>query len=236
MTAEPRIRLDQLMSRYGYCSRGQSRAWVKTKRITIAGVPAKDPSEKVLISQILIDGEPVECPNGVLVVLNKPAGYTCTHDLREGASVYELLPPRWVDRNPPVTTVGRLDKDTTGVLVVTDHGDLVHRWTSPRHKISKVYEITVGQELDDQLIPLFASGSIVLPGEIDPCLPAKLEILTSTTARLELVEGRYHQVKRMFASEGYEVLQLHRSRFGDFELKGLAPGQWRFEPRIERPK
>jgi 16S rRNA pseudouridine516 synthase len=230
MSSETRMRVDQLLSRHGYCSRGQSRAWLKNGRISLNGEVLRDPSQKVDIKEVLIDGEPVECPDGILIVLNKPAGYICTHNPNEGPSVYELVPERWSQRNPPVTSVGRLDKDTTGVLLITDQGDWVQRWTSPKHKVPKIYEVELNQEIAPSLIPFFASGKLLLPDEEHPCLPAKLEIIRSTTARIELVEGRYHQVKRMFASQGYEVLKLHRSHFGPYTVEGLAAGEWRFEP------
>lgn len=224
------MRVDQLLSRHGYCSRGQSRGWLKNDRVTLHGEPLHDPAQKVAVDQVLIDGEPVEAPFGILVLLHKPPGYVCSHNINEGPSVYELVPERWLQRNPPVTTVGRLDKDTTGVLLITDLGEWVQRWTSPKHKVPKVYEVEVDRNLDPALVPLFASGQLVLPDEFAPCLPAQLEILSPTSARLELVEGRYHQVKRMFESQGYTVTRLHRSRFGTFELEGLAEGEWRSLP------
>jgi 16S rRNA pseudouridine516 synthase len=138
-----------------------------------------------------------------------------------------LLPERWSRRNPPLTTIGRLDRDTTGVLLLTDLGELVHRWTSPRHKIPKLYEVTVDAPLKEDLIQIFKSGELQLSGEDKPCLPAALEIVDAHHATLELNEGRHHQVKRMFAHHGYQVLRLHRSRFGDFDVSGLNPGQWK---------
>jgi 16S rRNA pseudouridine516 synthase len=126
-----------------------------------------------------------------------------------------------------VTSVGRLDKDTTGVLLVTDLGELVQRWTSPKHKVPKVYEVTTDREIAPALVERFAEGTLMLDGDPKPCLPARLEILSAHAARLELIEGRYHQVKRMFASAGLTVVRLHRSRFGDFELGDLRPGHWR---------
>jgi 16S rRNA pseudouridine516 synthase len=143
------------------------------------------------------------------------------------------LPEQWLKRNPPVTTIGRLDKDTTGVLLITDGGDLVHRWTSPKHKVIKVYEVTVNADLPPTLAELFAAGTLMLEGEDKPCAPARLEILSPREARLELTEGRYHQVKRMFASQGCEVVQLHRSRFGEFGLGDLPPGRWKHLPLPE---
>jgi 16S rRNA pseudouridine516 synthase len=138
-----------------------------------------------------------------------------------------LLPERWSRRNPPITSVGRLDKETTGLLLITDRGELVQRWTSPRHKVTKRYLVESDQDLDPDLVPLFASGTLRLPDETDPCLPASLVLTGIRSAHLDLVEGRYHQVRRMFASQGFRVTSLHRSQFGALELGNLPPGQWR---------
>ena len=132
-----RFRIDQMLSRHGYCSRGESRGWLKAGRVRIGDLIAKDPSEKVLLADLRIDGEPVDHPEGILVMLHKPAGLVCSRDEREGANVFSLLPERWSRRNPPITSVGRLDKETTGLLLITDRGELVQRWTSPRHKVTK---------------------------------------------------------------------------------------------------
>ena len=221
------LRIDALLSRFGYCSRSEARAWVKAGSVTIAGALAKSPSDKASPANVIVDGEPVEFPDGITALLHKPAGYVCSHDSSEGATIYELLPPRWLQRNPVVTTVGRLDKDVTGALLITDLGELVHRWTSPKHKVPKIYEVTVAADLPPGIADVFASGELLLEDEDKPCLPARLEVLGLREARLEIVEGRYHQVKRMFASQGCPVVRLHRSRFGDFTVEGLAPGEWR---------
>jgi len=222
-----RFRIDQILSRHGYCSRGESRGWLKAGRVRINDLVAKDPSEKVLLADLRIDGEPVDHPEGILVMLHKPAGLVCSRDEREGANVFSLLPERWSRRNPPITSVGRLDKETTGLLLITDRGELVQRWTSPRHKVTKRYEVLVDQDLTPELVPLFASGTLRLPDESDPCLPATLTLTGTRTASLDLIEGRYHQVRRMFASQGFRVESLHRSRFGALDLGDLPPGQWR---------
>jgi 16S rRNA pseudouridine516 synthase len=222
---QPR-RLDQLLANCGYCSRSEAKLWVRKGRVSVGGEVVNAADKKFPPDQVRVDDEPVDCPAGILVVLHKPAGFVCSHDEAEGQLVYELLPPRWTRRNPPVTTVGRLDKDTTGVLLLTDQGELVQRWTSPKHKVPKIYEVTVDGELRPDLVELFACGTLMLNGEAKPCLPARLEILSPLEARLELTEGRYHQVKRMFAAQGFQVTRLHRSRFGDIELGDLAPGQW----------
>lgn len=220
-------RLDAILSRYGYCSRSEARVWLNRGRVTVAGKVEKSPSEKALVRDVQVDGAAVEFPDGLLVLLYKPAGYVCSHDKKEGPSVYDLVPARWLERNPPVTTVGRLDKDTTGVLLITDDGDLVQRWTSPKHKVPKIYEVTLDKDLDPALIPLFASGQLVMEDDDKPCLPARLEIVNPREAKLELVEGKFHQVKRMFSAQGYEVVRLHRSRFGTYTLGDLSRGQWR---------
>jgi 16S rRNA pseudouridine516 synthase len=227
MIPEKPRRLDQLLSRYGYCSRSEARAWLRAGRVTVRGVAARETDDKALAADLLIDGQPIEAPGGLLALFHKPTGCICSHDERDGATIYSLLPARWTQRNPPVTSVGRLDRDTTGVLLLTDDGALVQRWTSPRHKVPKVYEATVDANLRPEWVALFASGELILDDEDKPCLPAKLEILSPREARLELVEGRYHQVKRMFASQGCSVTRLHRSHFGDFDVSSLAPGQWR---------
>jgi 16S rRNA pseudouridine516 synthase len=200
---------------------------LKAGRVTVGGEIVKDPSEKVLIADLLVDGEPVDHPDGILVMLHKPAGLVCSREEREGPNVYSLLPERWSRRNPPITTVGRLDKETTGLLLITDQGELVQRWTSPRHKVTKRYEVVTDRELEEGLVPLFASGGLRLPDESEPCLPATLEITGACSAHLDLVEGRYHQVRRMFASLGFRVVALHRSHFGKRDLADLPPGQWR---------
>lgn len=227
------LRLDALLSRYGYCSRSEARAWLKNERVTLNGAPLTSHSDKASPGAVLVDGEPVEFPGGLLVILHKPVDHVCSHDAGEGPSVYDLLPQRWLHRNPVVTTIGRLDKDATGVLLITDDGDLVHRWTSPKHKVAKLYEVTVDADLPGEMAELFASGTLLLEGEDKPCLPAKLVVLGSREATLELTEGRYHQVKRMFASQGCTVTRLHRSRFGEITLDGLAPGEWRALPLPE---
>jgi len=223
---QPR-RLDQIFSRYGYGSRSEAKHWARAGRITVKGEVVKDTAEKADPFDVLIDGKPIEAPDGLLVLFHKPAGYVCSHDTREGANIYDLLPKQWLQRNPPVTSIGRLDKDTTGVLLLTDLGELVQRWTSPKHKVSKVYDVTVDGTLKPELVDLFAAGTLQLEDEDKPCLPAKLEILSPNTARLELIEGKYHQVKRMFGSQGCPVTKLHRSGFGDYTVDDLAIGQWR---------
>lgn len=220
-------RLDQLLSNLGYCSRREARDFAKANAVTVRGAPVKDATLKVDEANVLINGEPLDHPDGVLVVLHKPTGLVCSHEEREGPNIYSLLPPRWRDRNPQVTSIGRLDKDTSGLILLTDQSPLVHRLTSPKHKVPKIYRATVERDLTADLIPLFASGTLVLDGETEPCLPAQLRLIGPREAELTLTEGKYHQVRRMFAAQGFTVQTLHRTHFGDLDLSGIPLNQWR---------
>ena len=226
-------RLDQLLANLGYCSRREARAWIQAGRVTVRGQMVDDFGAKADPAEVRINGEPLDHPEGLLLLLHKPAGLVCSHEEREGPNVYGLLPARWRERNPPVTSIGRLDKDTSGLLLLTDQSELVHRLTSPRHKVPKVYRASVAQDLRPELIPLFAGGTLQLKDETAPCAPAELKIISPREAELTLTEGRYHQVRRMFASQGCEVLALHRARFGHLDLGDLPAGQWRELPRDE---
>lgn len=220
-------RLDQLLSSLGYCSRREAVSLVKAGRVKLDGVVLTKVDQKVDPQAITLDSEPLEAPDGLLAMLHKPVGYVCTHSDGDGPTIYELLPDQWLRRNPAVTSVGRLDKDTSGLLLVTDIGSLVHRFTSPKADVEKVYVAELDRELDPALIDIFSKGDLMLRGEDKPCLPAKLEVVSPKTARLTITEGRYHQVRRMFASQGWHVEKLHRERFGPHALDDLAEGEWR---------
>ena len=226
-------RLDQLLANLGYCSRREARDWIKTGRVTVKGKVEKDFGAKADPADVRIDGEPPDHPAGLLLLLHKPVGLVCSHDEREGPNVYSLLPERWRRRNPAVTSIGRLDKDTSGLLLLTDQSELVHRLTSPKHKVPKVYRATLDADLPAGLAELFAAGTLVLKDEDAPCAPAELRVTGPREADLTLTEGKYHQVRRMFASQGCEVLTLHRARFGHLELGELPAGQWRELPLDE---
>lgn len=221
------LRVDQMLSRFGYCSRREASRWVREGRVTVEEVVVEATDLRLDPRTVRVDGAAIEGPTGLLVLLHKPAGVVCSRDEREGALVYGLLPARWSARNPPVTTVGRLDRETTGLLLITDVGEWVHRWTSPRHHVVKTYEALLDVPVREEWKHVFASGQLRLEGENKPCLPAPLTVVSEREARLEVMEGRYHQVRRMFAAVGATVLRLHRSRFGPYELGDLPVGHWR---------
>lgn len=221
-------RLDQLLASLGYCSRREVRDWLRAGRIAVAGKTADDPGIKPSPAAVRVDGEPLDHPDGLLLLVNKPLGLTCSHDPREAPLIYDLLPPRWRARNPTVTSIGRLDKETSGLLLLTDHTELVHRLTSPKHKVPKIYHVTTDRDLSPALIDLFATGTLQLDGEAAPCAPATLRLLSPREAEVTLIEGKYHQVRRMFAAAGAgTVLRLHRTHFGTLTLGDLAPGHYR---------
>lgn len=222
-------RIDQILGNYGYCSRWQARLWINDGRVRVGEQVITDFSLKVEPREVLIDDEPIAFPDGMLILLHKPLGYVCSHDSSEGKRVYDLLPPRWLDREPKVVSVGRLDKDTSGLLLLTDQSALVQRWTSPKHHVEKRYVATVDRDLEADVIGAFGSG-LMLRGEDKACLPATLQICAPRVAEVSLREGRYHQVRRMFAACGYQVEALHRQQFGPYSLDDLPEGQWRSVP------
>jgi 16S rRNA pseudouridine516 synthase len=223
-------RLDQLLASLGYGSRREVKGLIKARRIAVAGTTVTDPGCKTVPEQIALDGEPIDTTAMVCILMHKPAGYVCSHDPAEGPRVYDLLPPRWMQRNPLPATAGRLDKDTTGALLITDQHPLIHRLTAPKHKAPKVYRAQLSGPVQSHWQQLLASGTLLLDGETQPCAPAELEVLTSDTVRLTLTEGRYHQVKRMFTHLGAPVLTLHRESFAGLTCDHLAAGTWEVLP------
>jgi 16S rRNA pseudouridine516 synthase len=223
-------RLDQLFSQLGYGARSEVRSYLREGRIQVVGQPKVGPSDRVDPDQVRIDGEPLDHPNGLLVLLNKPVGYVCSHDSSEGALIYELLPPRWQARSPQIVSIGRLDKDTSGLILLTDQSELVHQLTSPKNHVTKIYDVRFKGSLRADAVEILKSGTLVLGGETKPCLPARLEIHSDHHAKIEIVEGRYHQVRRMFGALGAEVTELRRIQFDKLNLSGVDVGKYRLLP------
>ena len=221
------MKLVKRLANLGYGSRRDVAAMFREGRITDGDdgevLYADDQVEH---ARIRVDGQPLDPPAGLLLMLHKPTGYTCsTKD--PGRVVYDLLPPRYRLRAPLLSTVGRLDRDTSGLLLMTDDGGLLHRIVSPKAKLEKVYEATLASDLRGHEAGIFASGALMLEAETQPLAPAAMEVITPRHARLTLIEGRYHQVRRMFAAVGNHVETLQRSRIGGLTLGDLPPGQWR---------
>lgn len=220
------MKLLKHIANLGYGSRKEVTWMFREGRITDAEGEVLYADDPVVHDAVRIDGEPLDPPPGLVLMLHKPVGFTCsTKD--SGRLVYDLLPPRFRLRSPLLSTVGRLDRDTSGLLLLTDDGALLHRIVSPKSRLDKEYEAVLAQDLRGDEAALFASGTLMLESEDKPLLPAELEVLGPRQARLVLHEGRYHQVRRMFAAAGNHVQALHRRRIGGLELGDLAEGQWR---------
>ena len=228
----PTARVDKLLGSMGYGSRTEMARLGKAGGIVLDGADLTDVSKRIAVtpdlpSRMEIDGRPLDPVPGLVMMLNKPLGMTCSRK-EDGALVYDVLPERWRRRDPAISTIGRLDKQTTGLLLLTDDGDLLHRVISPKRHVAKVYRATLARPLNGTEADIFAAGGLVLEGEDKPLSPAVLEVLSPTEARLTVTEGRYHMVRRMFAAVGNHVDGLHRERVGGLALPDdLAPGEWR---------
>lgn len=220
------MKLVKHLANLGYGSRKQV-AWLfREGRITDADGDVLYADDTPVHGAIRVDGEPLDPPPGMLLMLHKPVGVTCSmKDPRR--VVFDLLPPRFRLRNPALSTVGRLDRETSGLLLLTDDGQLLHRIIAPKSKLPKVYVATLAQDLLGSEAATFAGGTLMLEGEKTPLLPAGLDVLGPRSARLTLHEGRYHQVRRMFAAVGNHVEALHRERVGGLTLGELPSGEWR---------
>lgn len=220
------MKLVRLIANLGYGSRKQVAAMFREGLITDPEGEVLYADDQVEHDRIRIDGAPLDPPAGMVLMLHKPTGYTCsTKD--PGGVVYDLFPPRFRLRSPVLASVGRLDRDTSGLLLMTDDGSLLHRIVHPKSHIAKVYEATLARDLRGDEPGVFASGKLMLESEKTPLAPAVLEIVGPRQARLTLTEGRYHQARRMFAAVGNHVEALHRGRLGGLTLDDLPAGQWR---------
>jgi 16S rRNA pseudouridine516 synthase len=221
------MKLVKLLANLGYGSRSQVDRDLRKGHVTdvngkVLGEKNFPPHEAIRFK-----GEPLDPPAPLTLMFHKPDGYTCSTD-DPGNTIYDLLPVRFALRNPVLSPVGRLDKDTTGLLLLTDNGQLLHRLISPKHHVPKTYRVTLDRPLEGHEEALFASGELILRGEDKPLLPAKMEVLGEKEAAITLEEGRYHQVRRMFAAAGNHVVALKRVSIGQLELpEDLAEGEWR---------
>ena len=235
--APPTLRLDRLLANMGYGSRKDIQALVKAGRVVLDGTALTDADTHVPVSPALSDrlsvsGHPLDPPPGFALMLHKPTGVTCSHK-EAGPLVYGLLPQRWRARKPAISTIGRLDKDTSGLLLMTDDGGLLHRVIAPKSQLAKRYRVALARPLRGDEAAVLASGTLMLEADDTPLLPVVFEATDHGTTRapvvhVTLTEGRYHQVRRMFAALGNHVCALHRDRIGGLALPAdLPPGQYR---------
>ncbi|MEN9628560.1 MAG: ribosomal small subunit pseudouridine synthase RsuA [Pseudomonadota bacterium] len=235
------MRLSQILFSQGFGSRRQCAGLVEAGLVQVDGVVIEDPGQELDPQGLVlwVEGKPWPYHERALILLNKPAGYECSQKPRHHPSVMSLLPAPLRDRG--VQPVGRLDEDTTGLLLLTDDGALIHRLTSPKHHVPKVYDATLRHPVTDEQLQRLRAG-VVLDDSPLPVVALAAEATGPNALQLTLTEGKYHQVKRMVAAVGNRVDALHRSRFGELTVpEGLAPGQWCWQdpaallPGVARP-
>jgi len=227
------MKFAKYLANMGYGSRREVVSMFEYGAITHAAGNVMSVDEPFMHADVRVNGEPLDPPPGSALLFNKPIGYVCS--LNEASQlIYELLPPRFRDRSPVMAPVGRLDRESSGLLLLTDDGQLNHRVTSPKTHLPKVYEATLANVLRGDEGAVFGSGNMMLESETEPLKPVALQILGDRRVQLTLTEGRYHQVRRMFAAVGNHVDTLHRTAIGRLELGDLPSGAWRVLSEEER--
>ena len=218
-------RLDKFLCDSGAGTRSQVKQLLKAGRVTVDGKPEKDPGRKIdpAANAVQLDGSAMGGYARRVVMMNKPMGYvTATEDAKE-KTVMELLPEQM--RHWDLKPIGRLDKQTEGLLLFTNDGELLHRLISPKKEVPKVYYARHEGQGTEEDAAAFAAGLTLRDGTV--CLPAKLEPLGPGESRITVCEGKYHQVRRMMASRGMTVTYLERIREGTLTLEGLPRGKTR---------
>lgn len=220
--------LEKLLQSQGFGSRRDCRNLILAGRVAIDGAVCEQPAAEFEPDGLVfsVDGTPWRYRRFAYLALHKPAGYECSHKPHMHPSVFSLLPPQLVARG--VQCVGRLDFDTTGLLLLSDDGGFIHRCSSPKRKLPKLYRVTTKHPLSPQQIAALRDG-VVLHDAPQPVRALACQQVAEHELDLSIGEGKYHQVKRMLAAAGNRVEQLHRSAIGGFALEpALAPGQWRW--------
>ncbi len=221
------MKLSQIVFSQGFGARRACEGLVLGGFVAIGGVIHDDPFEDLDPEGLLLNVEGKDWPYHAkaLIALNKPAGYECSLKPKHHPSVHSLLPAPLRTRG--LQPIGRLDEDTTGVLLFTDDGALVHRLTSPKHHVPKVYEVRCKHPVDAEQIARLLAGVLLHDDNETVCATA-CEATGEHALRLTLTEGKYHQVKRMVAAVGNRVETLERSAFGGIRIDGMVPGAWRW--------
>jgi 16S rRNA pseudouridine516 synthase len=222
------MQLERILQSHGFGTRKACRAMIRHQRVAIAGSIHEDPFAEIDTDDLVftVDGTDWPFREFASVVLHKPAGYECSRKPQHHPSVLELLPLPLRERG--VQPIGRLDEDTTGLLLITDDGQLNHQLSSGKRKVPKVYRATVKHPLDQGQLDRLLAG-VLLADEVEPVQAVAAEKIDEHLLRLTLTEGKYHQVKRMVAAVGNRVEALHREAVGELHLPAdLHPGQWRW--------
>lgn len=230
------MELERILHKHGFGTRKACRGLVRHERVMVNGLLCDDPFADFPTDGLVFTVDGVDWPyqEQAVLMLNKPAGYECSRKPQHHLGVLELLPVQLRERG--VQPIGRLDEDTTGLLIITDDGQLNHVLSSGKRKVPKVYLATTKHELDAQQIAQLLEG-VLLHDEAAPVAAAVAEIAGPNRLRLTLTEGKYHQVKRMVAAVGNRVEALHRESVGGLCLPDdLPPGQWRWLSAVDLEK
>jgi 16S rRNA pseudouridine516 synthase len=220
------MRLDKYISQATSLTRSQAKKAISRGKITSNTETIRSSAYKVSENEtICLNGEAISVRGPRYIMLNKPQDFICSTVDEQLPSILNLID---VEKPEQLFIAGRLDADTTGLALITDDGQWSHKITSPRKKCAKRYRVTLAEPLPENAAEQFKEG-IQLKSESQPCLPATLVTISETEALLTISEGKYHQVKRMFAALGNLVIALHREQIGQIELdESLEPGEWRY--------
>jgi 16S rRNA pseudouridine516 synthase len=222
------MQLERLLQKHGFGTRKGCRGLIRDERVAVNGTICDDPFADIPTADLVFSVDGVDWPYAEFasLMLNKPAGYECSRKPQHHPSVLELLPRPLRERD--VQPIGRLDEDTTGLLLITDDGQLNHQLSSAKRKVPKIYLATTKHPLDQAQIDQLLAG-VLLNDEPEPIAAAGAEIVGDHLLRLTVTEGKYHQVKRMVAAVGNRVEALHREAVGQLSLPDdLPPGEWRW--------
>ncbi|QWD79049.1 16S rRNA pseudouridine(516) synthase [Polynucleobacter sp. MWH-Spelu-300-X4] len=222
------LTLEKILFSQGFGTRRYCSDLVYADLVKVNGVLAEDPEEKIPPEnlQLEVDGQAWEFHEKAYVAFHKPVGYECSHKTSHHPSVYGLLPQPLIERG--IQCVGRLDWDTTGLLLLSDDGQFIHKMTSPKKNIGKIYDITTAEPITQKQIDHLLNG-VILDDDPKPCFAKACVQKEDKLLAMTIVEGRYHQVKRMLAAAGNHVAGLHRSTIGAYTMPtDLAEGQWRW--------
>jgi 16S rRNA pseudouridine516 synthase len=222
------LSLEKILFSQGFGTRRYCSDLVYAELVKVNGTLAEDPEERISPegAVLTVDGQDWEYHEKAYIAFNKPTGYECSHKTSHHPSIYGLLPQPLIERG--IQCVGRLDFDTTGLILMSDDGQFIHKMTSPKKNIGKIYEITCADSLTQKQLDHLING-VVLDDDPKPCFATACQQLDDKKLAMTIVEGRYHQVKRMMAAVGNHVAELHRSVIGEYTMpKNLEPGTWRW--------
>ena len=222
------ISLEKILFSQGFGTRRYCSDLVFAELVKVNGVLVQDPEERIATEGLVlsVEGQDWEYHEKAYIAFNKPPNYECSHKTTHHPSVYSLLPTPFVERG--LQCVGRLDFDTTGLLLISDDGQFIHKMTTPKKNIGKVYQITTPDPITQSQIDHLLNG-VVLDDDPRPCFASACQQLSENRLAMTIVEGRYHQVKRMMAAVGNHVATLHRVEIGAYVMPtDLEEGQWRW--------